>query len=82
MSMVTNIIDTNSINIINNMGYEDIMKDITPNIVGKITKISNHIMFYIVQTLFNQSNFIFIFYLKKLSQKKFEIHIQDILDYK
>ena len=51
------------------MGYEDIMKDITPKIVGKITKISNHIMFYIVQILFNQSNFIFIFYLKNYLKK-------------
>ena len=66
MSMVTNIIHTNSINNINNMGYEDIMKDITPKIVGKITKISNHIIDLYNNN--NSSNQIFISknYLKKI----------------
>ena len=78
--MVTNIIDTNSINIINNMGYEDIMKDIAPRIVGKITEISNHIINLHNKHSANQIYFHILS--QKIISKKFEINIQDILDYK
>ena len=70
MSMVTNIIDTNSINIINNMGYEDIMKDITPKIVGKITKISNHIMFLYCSNIIQSIKFYFHILSQKIISKK------------